>query len=415
MKFLTKINRNYLLILSITLIIISIIGYFILKKVILEEAKEKLIENEFLLKEQLSNNSIIPNIYPIIEIKKIKKTFKENSQFNIIYIENELDDNELETYIEYSNIIEVNNLYYSLKLRQSILENEDLLLTISIPLLFVLFFAFIFTYFLNKKLNNTLWSKFEYNLKQLENYRFKNQKKLNLITTDIIEFDNLNLILNSLTEKLSSDYQSLKEFSENASHETQTPLAIILMNLEDVLQEDLPKKTSDRIYTSFQYATKLQKLNKSLLLLSKIENQQFNNSEIINLSKIIKNKLTLFQPLIDSSDIELKSNLDDDFLVNMDPVLADVLINNLLSNAINHNIDDGFISISIKKNKLSISNSSKNLKLNEDELFERFKKGNVYSESIGLGLSIVKKIIYLTKLNIYLKHNKNSMLVTLVK
>lgn len=415
MKFLTKINRNYLLILSITLIVISSIGYFILKKIILEEAKEKLIENELLIKEQLSNDSIVPNIYPIIEIKKTKKIVKKSPQFKTIYIENKLEESELETFIEYSNIIEVNNSYYSLKLRQSILENKDLLLTISTPLLFILFFAFIFTYFLNKKLNNTLWSKFEYNLKQLENYRFKNQKKLNLLATDIVEFDNLNLILNSLTEKLSNDYQSLKEFTENASHETQTPLAIILMNLEGVLQEDLPKNTSDKIYTCFQYATKLQKLNKGLLLLSKIENQQFNNSEIVNLSKIFENKLTLFQPLIDSGNIELKSNLDDDFLVNMDPILADVLVNNLLSNAINHNIDSGFISITVKKNKLSISNSAKNIKLNENELFERFKKGNVSSDSIGLGLSIVKKIADLVKINIYLKQSDTIMLVSLVK
>ena len=415
MKFLTKINRNYLIVLFSSLLVISILGYFILKKIILEEAKEKLVEREVLIKEQLKKNTAIPSIYPVIEVKKIAKKIVKNPTFNTVYIKDSLDDFESEKYIEYATVSHINNSYYSIKLRQLAVDDRDLLGSIATTVLALFLIIFISTFLINKKLTKTIWGKFEYNLNEISNFSFNNPEALKLVSTDIDEFERLNSIIQGLTDKLQKDYISAKEFTENASHEIQTPLSIILMNLEATLQENLPKKTSAKIYASYQSATKLQKLTKNLLLLSKIENRQFSRYENIDLSSLIKDKLISFKSLITSKNIKLTSHLKQEFLIAIHPILADILINNLLSNAINHNIENGFITISVEANRLTISNSSKENSLTENEFFERFKKGNTSSESNGLGLSIVKKIIGQIEVEIHLKHTADHMVICLVK
>jgi len=415
MKFLTKINRNYFWTLLASFLVISISIFFILEKIIIEETKESLFEKSLLIKEQLKENPNISNIYPIIEIQVLKEKTTKKPTFHIRYIEDTLDDNELEPYIEYSSVIEVNNNYYSLKIRELVVEDEDLLLIITIVVLALFLIVYATAFFVNKKLINNIWKNFEVNLNELDNFNLDKPERLKLLPTNINEFDRLNIVLNSLTDKLSKDYLSLKEFTENASHEIQTPLAVIKMNLETVLQNDLPKDIFEKIYSSHQSAGKLQKINKGLLLLSKIDNQQFSDQKEIDLTVKIQEKLVFFKPLLETNNIILKHNLEQTFIVRINPMLADVLLNNLLSNAINHNVENGYITILAVNDSLYFSNSSNGSVLKSDEYFERFKKGNSTFDSTGLGLSIVKKIVDVTKLEIYLKQNEDIMMVTLIK
>ena len=268
---------------------------------------------------------------------------------------------------------------------------------------------------INKRLTKKVWSKFEKNLLKISNYDFSTNNKLQLTPTNIVEFDQLNKTVASLTNKLNTDYTALKNFADNASHEMQSPLAVIKMNLETILQKDLPENISNKVYVCYQYTNKLQKLNKGLLLLTKIDNNQFKDLQTLNLSILITEKLDEFSPLTKAMNLQVDSNLSEAYNVFLDSVLADVLVKNLLSNSINHNIENGFVTIAVKGNTLSITNSTNTVVTNEEELFDRFKKGNVNTESIGLGLSIVKKITELYDLSINLKLSEGIMTVTLSK
>ena len=136
-------------------------------------------------------------------------------------------------------------------------------------------------FLINKKINTTVWTDFEHNLHEIESFNFSENNNLRLTVTGIEEFDRLNKVINNLTTKLKTDFQSLKEFSENASHEIQTPLSIVLLNLEEMLQQDLSEDIFRKVITSINALKRLSTLNQSLILLTKIENRQFSADQTI--------------------------------------------------------------------------------------------------------------------------------------
>ncbi len=403
MKFLTKINRNYLILLTVTLIVVTGSAFLILNKILLHNTRRNLIEQATLIKKQIAERSELPNIYPIIEVKKDTQNSVTKPIFKKIVIKNARED-EFEEFLEYSSRIEVKNNFYSIKLRESTFESEDLVTiltgTLSILLLSVLIIAF----FVSKKINKTVWKDFEKNLQEIEQFSFTANKPLQLLKSDIEEFDRLNKVVNNLTEKLETDYLSLKEFSENASHEIQTPLSIVLLNLEEVLQQDLNEETFKKVLISMNALKRLSTLNQSLILLTKIENKQFIADKTIIFNEIVTRKTEEFSSLFETKNIRIELELLNDFAVKINEQLAEILINNLFSNAIKHNLTDGEIHVLISEDEFKICSSGEQNSLTDDNIFERFTKGN--SNSFGLGLAIVKNICETNQLDIHYSKNR---------
>lgn len=415
MKFLVKINRWYFSLLFITLILISVTSYFTLRNLIIRDAKEKLTEKEFQIKEQLDSNALIPTFYPYVEVEKVQDKQPKSGVFTIVYLNNKLENNEAEPYLEYTTFYAKQDAVYSIKLRQSVLENEDLLLTIILALISILILVFILIFLLNKLITKRIWQHFETNLAEIKDYSFDKPEILHTRGTGIEEFDNLNKVLRQLTTRLRDDYINTKEFAENASHEMQTPLSVMVMNLENLLQEQLPETITKKVYATYQSALKLQKLSKNLLLLTRIENNQYTNIKQVDVSKVILEKIENFEPLINLHNIEIKTDRNSSFTVMMDPLIADVLVNNLLLNAINHNTENGSIRIYCNEERLSIENTTDQEELQVEELFKRFKKGKSSIGSNGLGLAIVRSITKITGLKIGLEQEGKMVKVLLQK
>jgi signal transduction histidine kinase len=198
--------------------------------------------------------------------------------------------------------------------------------------------------------------------------------------------------------KAEEDYLLLKEFTENASHELQTPLSIIRSKLEMLIQEqDLSERQSEIVRSAFAAIKKLSRLNQSLLLLTKISNQQFNDLEEIPLDEKIESKLGQFRELWQTSGIEVSSHLLP-ATIRASPELIDILLNNLFSNASNHNIPQGVIDISLESRRLCICNTGLSVPLDPRRMFTRFYKGEQHTGHNGLGLSIIKQICEVTTL-----------------
>ena len=403
MKFLTKINRQYFWTLSIILILISGIGYFVLKNILTNEIKEDISQKELAIITEIKTQNNTPNIYPIIETKKISKNKIEPQSYKKIFIPDKSEDED-EPYLEYTNSVKINNQYYLIKLRHSLLETDDLILAIALPLLLLLILTFLILFIITKKLNKTVWKDFEINLKKIENYSFKNLNNLELKQTNIEEFKRLNETVTRLTQKLKNDYQTLKDFTENASHEIQTPISIILLNLEELLQQDLPEQTFKMVLTTINAVKRLSTLNKSLLLLAKIENQQYSADIDLNINELIDKKMKEFLPLLKSKNISLDFQANEIFTVKISPKLSDILLNNLISNAIKHNVNNGKIKVETYSNRLIICNTGKQHSLTNDNIFNRFTKEN--SQSYGLGLSIVKQICNTHNMSIIYEKNE---------
>ncbi|MHB1922215.1 MAG: sensor histidine kinase [Chitinophagaceae bacterium] len=297
-------------------------------------------------------------------------------------------------------MILVNGQWFLVRISKSLKGTEDLtqaIITITVTTILLILLA---SFLINKILLTRLWRPFYHTLSVITGFQLGKKEELNFPRSTIEEFNLLNATLEQTTQKARQDYLLLKEFTENASHEMQTPLAIIRSKLDLLIQDEHlsepQTRTVQSAYTSIQ---KLARLNQSLLLLTKIENRQFQESSLIDLTRKVQEIQDQFQELWKNKGLEVSSHLEPSTLV-MNPELADFLLNNLFSNATKHNIPRGKIELNLVARQFSISNTGPGQPLDPTRLFSRFYKAVPGSESTGLGLSIIYQIAEISGISI---------------
>ncbi len=234
---------------------------------------------------------------------------------------------------------------------------------------------------------------FRMTLSSIKNFSLKQVKPIVLPDSSTTEFRRLNSFIKEMTDKMSKDYLSLKEFTENASHEMQTPLAIAQGKLEILLgDEKLTEEQLDLINSAQNAINRVSRLGNSLSLLAKIDNREFSETTEINFTELLNRFIYDFKELIDLKSLNLKTKLEDNQFVRGNLVLIELLLTNLLNNAIRHNFIEGYIDIQLNHKQMIIENSGIELKYHPNEYFKRFTKGTNDPLSSGLGLSIIKKI-----------------------
>lgn len=290
--------------------------------------------------------------------------------------------------------VKIEGKWFTFSAKINMVEKENLIgstvfLFISLLVLLIIGF-FIITKIISKK----LWQPFYAALDKMEQFEIDKSTSLKLITSTTEEFNRLNNAIDSLIHKNSSIYQSQREFIENAAHELQTPIAIFKGKLENILQrKDLNSEQFKLIDDLNNTTTRLVKLNKNLLVLSKIDSNSYNEIEKININDIIKNQLIFFSEQALSKKINITTELSDKVVVNSNHFLAEMLISNLFLNTINHNVLNGQIIVKLTNDSITFSNTGTLLPLQTEKMFERFSKSNPSSQGNGLGLSIIKKIV----------------------
>ena len=233
---------------------------------------------------------------------------------------------------------------------------------------------------------------FKRTMRVIQSFDLKQKAAVRLPATRTSEFRELNTFLKRMTEKAQEDYQSLKEFTENASHELQTPTAIIRGKLDLLMESDIRDEQAILIAEMQNALERLSRIHSSLTLLTKLENQEYDVSEPVNMSSLVKAALGSLEELIEMKSLRLECKIAENVYVPLHPALADLLVMNLVGNAIRHNSGEGWIVVNLTKDGLVISNSGREPQVPVAELFERFKKGNPGGDSIGIGLAIVRQI-----------------------
>jgi len=267
-------------------------------------------------------------------------------------------------------------------------------------------------YFINRRTTKEIFKPFYENLNRLKNYSVKSGGGIELKKSDIDEFAELNNALNELSVKAGKEYQLLKEFTENLSHELQTPVSVVKTKLELMLQKEFTdQETIDYISKAYRNINKLDKLNKSLVLLSKLESKEFFDTSDVNLRKLVERVLDNFTDIAEARNIKITADISSEKQIKANETLLDILVSNLISNAVKHNYENGKIDIEMKEDVLKITNTGTAVELNSDEIFDRFKKKSNSNESTGLGLAIVKKIcsLYNYQLQYFFKNNMHIM------
>ncbi|MBT9485636.1 HAMP domain-containing sensor histidine kinase [Sediminibacterium sp.] len=275
-------------------------------------------------------------------------------------------------------------------------EYSHLLIKVFATELFIFILLFLAIIIVNRSSSRKLWQPFYTTLQSASGYDVVKNNTITLPSkTGTLEFDQLNRELNELLLKNNQAYDNQKQFVENASHEIQTPLAIIRSKLELLINEHgLTEHTALLLADITQANDRLSQLNKSLLLLAKIDNNQFPEQEKINISVLVSDILANYQEHYDNFP-ETDLVIADNIYLMANPALIEILFSNLVKNSVIHNYPGGYIRVRLDADQFSIENSGPPLATDPATLFERFHKGNPASKTTGLGLALVKQIAQL--------------------
>jgi signal transduction histidine kinase len=393
MKLFTKYNRIILMVMSLLFLTAGLTYYVLISKVLVHEVDEALDKYRVNVREYVAKNDTLPvfkNFEEVLVSYKITDR-EDDRQIRQVELYN-TDDRKSETFRQIVFTQKAGGKLYEISVAKPLEGTKLLIRTVAYSTLLILLLIIIVSVILNNLLLKKLWYPFYAAMHEMKGFKLGNKVLPVLPQTEIEEFTFMNESLSEAINSAREDYRILKEFTENASHETQTPLAIIRSKLDLLIQdEDLSEGQSEALKSAYAAVSRLAKLNQSLLLLAKIENNQYTATESIDLRERITEKLHQFQEFWQVNQIDIQSDLQPS-LIKASPELIDILLNNILSNAGRHNIDGGIINITLAERKLVVSNTAKTYGLDSAKLFSRFYKEEQYSKHNGLGLSIVKQI-----------------------
>lgn len=397
MKLLQKTIRSYF-VYSVFILLVAIpVFYYVIQRIVREDVDEDLLATKLILKTKISaalKNSTIEHLNFLDKNISVTKTDYRREFDSLITMD--IYDSvsaEMVPYRILKSNFNTDNRSYLLQIKTSLVDNDDLIQSIVNVQVILLLLLLGGLFIINSSLSRRIWKPFYITLDKLRNYKVERHTSLALTKSSVNEFNDLNASLEELTLRTHQSYLSQKEFTENASHEMQTPLAVFQSKLELLMQTSPLNEEQAQLMGELADASRrMVRLNKSLLLLVKIENHQFQESESITVGKLIEDYLRQYNPQITQKKIAVSLKLQPEMMIAANRALIETLIINLLGNAIRHNQTNGSINIFLDSHSLIIQNTWKSSALDESRLFRRFQKNSGDSSSIGLGLEIIKQI-----------------------
>lgn len=210
--------------------------------------------------------------------------------------------------------------------------------------------------------------------------------------TNIPEFRQLNNAAQKAVERSEHLFEQQKNFIGNASHELQTPLAVIGNRIEWIIDNTNPTEEQLEQLMGINHSlANIVKLNKTLLLLTKIDNGQFPEVSDVDIAALVRDEVEIYGEIFEERNIECHINGAESLTVPINRTLAVTLVGNLVRNAYIHSPESSNIDITINYDKLEISNDG-DTPLDAEHVFDRFYRATKREGSTGLGLALVKAI-----------------------
>lgn len=289
--------------------------------------------------------------------------------------------------------VAIEGVQYTLMVRSPMIESHDII-EILVSQYGIIFLILIFSItciyiYLSKR----LWRPFYDTLSKIEDFRLESGRAPDFQPAQITEFNRLNERLSSLISQNLGIYRQQKEFIENASHELQTPLAVFKSQLDMLLQHpDIPEAQLRNIQSLYAVSSRMGRLNKNLLMLAKMDNEQYHQRESVDVVQCLYGLLTPLRDMAESNGLTVNVEVNDALVVDANKTLLESMLGNLIVNAIRHNVPNGKIFLSITRGWLSVSNTATDGPLDPEVIFRRFNHTPDRTKGNGLGMSIVRQI-----------------------
>lgn len=374
--------------------------YYITNYFYIDETDESmLVHRDYFINNQMHNLKIsdIPlwNKYNRNESIIPTQNLKKDTLFTKFYFDTL--ENENQPYRQLNSPIAIEGKPYTYITRINLIEKKEIIESVAFLFLIILTILMLGILLIVKISSKRLWNPFYNILNQIQGFELDKNKTPVFVPTEVEEFNQLNQSLSKLIEKNIAVYQSQKEFVENAAHELQTPLALFQTKIDTLLQLKLNKEQLYILSSLNKDVSRLNRLNKNLLLLSKIDNESYLDKTTIILNDFITKHLDFFTEQAKAKSITITTEFNTELKITGNASLTEVLINNLFLNAIRHNEKNGKIIIRLEDKLLTFLNTGQQAPLVIDKLFNRFYKTNPSSQGNGLGLAIIKKIAELNQ------------------
>ena len=391
MKLQAQYNRITIISTLLILLIAAAGYYFLLRYVLISQLDEALKVEEAEIHDYIKKHDGLPapTVYKDQRIsfepagQPGQRSFRSLEAFNP-------DENEKESSRQLLFPVKSNGQHYIVSVIKSAEATEDLVWIILFSTVALIVLLTVILFFTNRLLLKKLWQPFRATLSSIKEFNLSAPVDITMQPTKITEFRELNESIRMMAQKVLKDYQSLKDFTDHASHEMQTPLAVINSKLDLLIQEpELSEKSLRQVQGVYKAVEKLSRLCQSLLLLTRIENNQYASTQRVFINELVEEKNRELQDWVSAMNLKIVMLLDP-IPVTMNRELSEILISNLFSNAVRHNEENGSIIIQISDNCLSVSNTGK-VPLDKNRIFDRFFKSD-YSIGSGLGLAIVQQI-----------------------
>ncbi|MDB5132483.1 MAG: yedV [Mucilaginibacter sp.] len=404
MRLFAKYNRVNLITTVIIMLFTGIIYYQAISWILNNQKDNDLNVEEQEIFNYVKLNQRLPQIFESndqqITFTPAKPNSVKREYINTMYFKKWNDDNgrrrhkrdgEFEAGRGLISSVTVGDKYYKILVVESKVETEDLIRIIFFITISVILFLLLVLLVINRLILNRLWKPFYSIMNELRLFNITDNKEIPKLDTAIDEFKELNRAVLVMTAKAKYDYKDLKTFTENASHELLTPIAVINSKLDTLIQtENFNERQSKILNDLYGAVSRLNRLNQSLLLLVKIENRLLRDQETINFRELLEEMIAQFEEIFQDKNLKVTYTLTNKEIY-ATRYLAEILLSNLISNAIRHNYNGGEINISLTNESLVISNTGEDLSLPDEKIFTRFHKSSA-SEGSGLGLTISRQI-----------------------
>ena len=395
MKLTTKTGLSFISLSAIFFLFGSVFMYFSVRVILADDLSARLLQ----MQEDFIENTKSANDINTLSNKNIfiqeSQNNNEPSLSDTVLIEN--GNYVLYRKINFFHIYKNQN--YRIEILQSQAQTDLLVWRIVILNVALAMSFFLIIFFLNQISVRRGLRIFYKTVSKLENYNISKPELISFENSEIDELNKLTEIFKKMSSKISADFNEQKEYTENVSHEIQTPLAIITAKADELLQsENLNKNEMEQLETIMNTTSRLARINQALILLTKIDNKFYTETTSCIVLKLLNEKIEFYSHLIIEKGIEVEIDVDDKFEISMNAYLADTLFLNLIKNSIMHNIIDGKIQIHFDGQSLHIRNSGPELDI-KGNIFKRFIRSS-NKDSLGIGLSIVKRICDLYLINI---------------